>query len=335
LKIAIHNSKHSFSERWIRYCEEKNYEFKIVNCYSNDLISLLEDCDYLLWHHNHADPRDVIIAKQIISSVESKGIKVFPNTKTTWHFDDKLGQKYLFEALKIPTVKTYAFYSKNEAVKWINNTQFPKVFKLRRGAGSRNVKLIKSRNHAHKLVNRCFGSGFRQYDAIGGIKEQIRKLKFGKTNIKEILKAFAHIYYPLNLEKSLGKERGYAYFQDFIPKNDFDIRVVVIGDKAFAIKRFVRKGDFRASGSGFIDYDKTNFNDTLIQKSFDISDKLNTQCAALDFVFDDNNPLLVEISFGFKKEGYDPCPGYWDKELHWIEGKFNPYGWMIENLLNE
>jgi hypothetical protein len=50
-------------------------------------------------------------------------------------------------------------------------------------------------------------------------------------------------------------------------------------------------------------------------------------------VFFKGNPLLTEISFGFTKEGYDNCPGYWDRKIQWHEGKFNPYGWMVENLI--
>jgi len=28
-------------------------------------------------------------------------------------------------------------------------------------------------------------------------------------------------------------------------------------------------------------------------------------------------------------------PGNWDKNLNWHEGKFDPYGWMVEELLKE
>jgi len=43
--------------------------------------------------------------------------------------------------------------------------------------------------------------------------------------------------------------------------------------------------------------------------------------------------LVIEISYGFSPEGYYNCPGYWDKNLKWYEGKFNPYGWMVELML--
>jgi hypothetical protein len=41
----------------------------------------------------------------------------------------------------------------------------------------------------------------------------------------------------------------------------------------------------------------------------------------------------LEISYGFVAEGYDPCEGYWDKDLTWHEGSFNPYGWMVDMMI--
>jgi hypothetical protein len=105
----------------------------------------------------------------------------------------------------------------------------------------------------------------------------------------------------------------------------------VIDKKAFAIKRVVRKNDFRASGSGKILYKRENFSQDTIALAFKIANKLKTQCCAFDFVYDkSNNPLIVEINYGFSTKVYDPCVGYWDENLNFCEGKFNPYGWMVE-----
>ena len=333
MKIALHNSPHSFYEEWKSFCDQKKIDYKVVNCYDDDFIDQMEDCEILMWHHNHADPRDVLFARQLLASLEVANKKVFPDHFSTWHFDDKLGQKYLFEATKIPHVKTYAFFEKRKALQWAETATYPKVFKLRRGAGSRNVWLVNSKHEALTTINKAFGKGFRQYDAMGGVKENFRKYRLGKGNFKEILKALAHLYIPLNLEKSQGRERGYAYFQDFIPQNKFDIRVIVIGDKAFAIKRHVRENDFRASGSGFIEYGKDLFDISLIEQSFENAAKIKGNCVALDYVFLEGKALVVEVSFGFNKKGYYDCPGYWTQDLKWHEGTFNPYGWMVQDVI--
>jgi glutathione synthase/RimK-type ligase-like ATP-grasp enzyme len=335
MKIAIHHIQNgTFSERWVAYCKEKNISFKIVNCYSNSIINDLIDCDALLWHHNHSDPRDILFAKQLLFSLEQAGKKVFPNFDTAWHFDDKVGQKYLLEGLKQDLVKSFVFYSKSEALDWVGSTTFPKVFKLRGGAGSANVKLAKDKNSAIQLINIAFGKGFSQYNGWINLKERFRKYKNGKTDFKDLIKGIVRLFYKPRFA-TIGRDKGYIYFQDFIANNDHDIRVVVIDKKAFAIKRMIRENDFRASGSGNILYSKSLFDDKLIKKSFELANKLNSQCLAIDYVFDNNQPLIVEISYGFSIVGYDPCEGYWDESMNWHVGSFNACGWMVELLIND
>jgi glutathione synthase/RimK-type ligase-like ATP-grasp enzyme len=334
MKIAIHHNKRGFSVRWINYCENNNIPYKIVNCYDSDIIKQLEDCDCLMWHHSHGDYRDVLFAKQLLYSLETGGKKVFPDFNTCWHFDDKVGQKYLFESINAPLVPSYVFYTKREALEWVETTTFPKVFKLRGGAGSANVKLAKTKQLSKKIVNKAFGMGFPQLDRINYLKESYRHWKMG-TDKQGLLKGIYRLLFGSEFAQKKGREKGYVYFQDFMPDNEYDIRVVVIGNKAFAIKRIVRENDFRASGSGHIVYEKEEIPIQCVQIAFDISKKLKIQCIGYDFIYDkQKRPLIVEISYGFTANGYDPCPGYWTDDLIWHQEQFNPYGWMIENLID-
>lgn len=133
--IAIQNSKSGFHPHWVEYCKKNNIPFKLVNCYDNDIIEQLEDCKILFWHHHHNGPKDILIAKQLLYALEHTGFRVFPDFKTGWHFDDKIAQKYLFERIGAPLVPTYLFLDKKEAIDWANKTTFPKILKLRGGAG--------------------------------------------------------------------------------------------------------------------------------------------------------------------------------------------------------
>ena len=335
MKIAIHHNPGSFSDRWIAYCKKNRINYEIVNCYSTDIIKQLEDCDALMWHPLQNNYKDVLFAKQLLFALEQCGKKIFPDYKTYWHFDDKVAQKYLFEAIGAPFVPSYVFYTQEEAFQWIKNTTFPKVFKLRGGAGSTNVKLVHSSSHARKLAKKAFGNGFSQFDSIGHLKECFRKYREGKGNIIGILKGVGRLFLPPEFAKMHANEKGYIYFQDYIPNNNYDIRVIVIDEKAFAIKRMVRKNDFRASGSGNILYEKENFPNDTIKLSFELTKKLESQCAAFDFVYDSSGkPMVIELSYGFVPSGYDPCVGYWDKSLQFYDGAFNPQDWMIEKLIN-
>lgn len=334
MKIAIHHRPGSFSDRWIEYCKENNIPYKIVNAYDNNIVQQVDNCTAFMWHHTQCDYRDKLFAKQLIYSLEAMGLKVFPDFHTTWHFDDKVGQKYLLEAIGAPLVPSYVFYDKKEAIEWVNQTTFPKVFKLRGGAGSANVQLVPTKKDAIRLVNRAFGKGFPQFNRRGNLKERIRKYKEGKDTLWGVCKGMGRLFIPTELAKMVSQEKGYVYFQDFIPNNTFDIRIIIVADKAFAIKRLTRKNDFRASGSGIIIYNKEEIKEQCVQIAFEVNEKIKSQSIAFDFVFDDNkNPLIVEISYGFVAEGYDPCEGFWDKDLNWHEGPFNPYGWMVQILM--
>ena len=203
-------------------------------------------------------------------------------------------------------------------------------------AGSANVKLARSKKAAIKLVNRAFKKGFRQYEPLSNLKERWRKYREGKTSLWDVMKGCIRIFIEPEYSKVIGNERGYIYFQEFIPNNDFDIRIIAIGGKAFALKRMVREGDFRASGSGDFSVDKNEFDERCVQIALESNEKLKAQCLAYDFIFDkNNNPLIVEVSFGFISEVYDPCPGYWDRELKWHGGNFIPQDWMVESLIGK
>ncbi|MCF6132700.1 ATP-grasp domain-containing protein [Flavobacterium wongokense] len=333
--IAIHNNKSTdlFHFRWMDYCDKNNIPYKLVNCYDNDIIQQLKGCSALMWHYHQASPTDIVMAKSLLFSLEQSSTKVFPDFNTAWHFDDKVAQKYLLEALETDLVPTWVFYDKKTANQWIDKASFPKVFKLKGGAGSQNVQLAKTKQEARALANQAFGKGFAAYDGWGSIKERYRKWRLGKTNFFDVAKGFARLANPPRYAKVMGKEMNYLYFQEFIANNDSDIRIVVIDGKAFGIKRMNRENDFRASGSGFILYDKESIDERFVKAAFEIHKKLKAQCIAYDFVLDNNKPLLIEISYGFANAGYDDCVGYWDEEMNWYEGRFNPYGWMIDMML--
>lgn len=334
MKIAIHKSDWGFSKNWISYCKEKKIPFKIVNCYDSDIIDQIKDCNILFWHHHHTLAKDKVFAEQLLFAIEQSGKKVFPDFNTGWHFDDKLGQKYLLEAIGAPLVPTKVFYSQKEAIKWAITTKFPKVFKLRGGAGSSNVKLVHSKQDAFKLINKAFGIGFPSYDKWGNLKEEWRKLLINKGSIREVLKSIRRVFVSTEFARIHGRDKGYVLFQEFIPNNTFDIRIITIANKAFGLKRLVRNGDFRASGSGFIEYEKEKIDDRCVAIAFNVTQRLKAQCLAYDFVFDaDNNPLIVEINYGFAHQAYYDCPGYWDIDLIWHQEKFDSTHWMIDLFL--
>ena len=335
-QLAIHHREGGFSDRWIAYCESQGVPYKVVNCLDTDIIAQLSSSDALLWHWYHGDPREQLTARHIIMAAEAMGMKVFPNTMTCWHFDDKIAQKYLLEAIGAPLVPTYVFYDLSEALRWIDKVSFPKVFKLRRGAGSSNVKLAHNATEARALAERAFSSGFSPIPHYG--QDALRRYRAAKTRgdllnvVRRLPRAVATIR---DNRRMMGREKGYVYFQDFIPNNTFDTRVTVIGDRAFAYTRNVRPSDFRASGSGDIVYDTERINRKCLEIAFEVTRKTRSQSMAFDFVVgEQQEPFILEVSYCYISQLVHSCPGYWDGRLNWYEGHVWPQDAILVDLLD-
>lgn len=333
MKIAINHRKDSFSERWIKYCIDNSISYKLVDVYANDIVKQIKDCDIFLWHHSNYDYKDALFAKQLLYSISSMGVSVYPDFHTNWHFDDKVGQKYLLESVDAPTVPSFVFYTRKEALDWIKTTEFPLVFKLRGGAGSSNVKLIRNSNEARLLIYKAFTIGFPQFDKINHLKLRIDNYKTNREGSIAVTKGLVRLLVGTEYSSKSPKELGYIYFQKFIPNNTYDTRVVVINGKfAAAEKRYVRKGDFRASGSGSFSYD--DIDTEIIKVAFEVASKLKVQSVAFDFICDERQkPLIIEISYGFGLEGISNVPGYWDNNLNWYGSNFEPCKLIIESLI--
>jgi len=338
ITIAIHPLKgsDSYSDKWIEYCEEYRISYRLVNCYSSDIIKELDGCDALMWHWQHTDYKAQLFARQLILSLERVGFKVYPNAHTSWHFDDKLGQKYLLEAIDAPMVKSYAFYDKSSAIKWIEETTLPKVFKLRNGAGAHNVQLIKSKQEAKRYINKVFSSGFKSNHRRAVLDEKIWHFRRDKSlkSFLNIGRGVVRFIFPHKIRNLLPIEKNYLYAQDFIPNCDHDIRVFVIGNRAFTKKRMVRAGDFRASGSGSMSWDIGEKGKECVQMAFEVTQKLQAQSLAFDFVLDGDAYKMIEISYAASPRGFSDTSGYWDRNLNWIEKPLRGEYFIMEDMLN-
>lgn len=335
--IAIHVTENSFSDRWILYCRDKGIDFIEVDIFDNNIVGHLQQAGtkYLLVHLDLLDHRTELISNSILLAIEKAGIHVFPDLNTYWHHDDKVAQKYMFEAQHIPHPNTWVFYNKDEAKRWLTTASFPLVFKLRGGSASANVVLLKDMLHAKRYVHKMFGKGIKPIPSIfndyrNRVKVHSRKRDWGNT-----LRRLPRTIFTIMLVNSrMSREKGYFLVQEFIPGNPFDTRIVVIGDRAFAIRRIARHNDFRSSGSGDFDLSNENINREALALAFDTAKKLKIQSMACDVVFDrDKRPLILEVCYAFVSSIIYETGGYWDSSLKFYNQPTWPEDLIIEHVL--
>ena len=156
--IAVHGTN-GLAQRWPTLIQEFGLEYRRVNGYANSIIDDLRDCDALLWHVSQDNVTDLRFARSVLLAAARLGLQTYPNHPTVWHFDDKAAQKYLLESIGAPLADTWVFYDPNEAREFIEHATYPLVWKLRGGAGSLNVRLLRNRDQARNMVTLMFGKG--------------------------------------------------------------------------------------------------------------------------------------------------------------------------------
>ncbi len=274
------------------------------------------------------------IAPAILPVIEyTMGIPCYPAMKTWWFYDDKIREYYILTQNSFPAIPTWIFWEKEAALKWMEQATFPVVFKLRRGSSSVNVTLIRDKREARKFINKMFGRGITSERLRGSIDTRRKDLGFYGLWYRNM----ADLYRILKRQPISNYEethKNYILFQRYLPDNQFDTRITIIGERAFLFRRFVRPFDFRASGSGNIDWNQDEVDPRCIKLAFEISRRLGSQSMAYDILYDENRePQIGEISYTFVDWLVWKCPGYWDESMNWHEGQLWPQYCILVDAL--
>ncbi|GJL50518.1 ATP-grasp domain-containing protein [Candidatus Nitrospira salsa] len=330
--------RQSFSHRWVELSRASGYNIRIVDVYDEEhLFSQLQGSDAFMWAFwNASTSRE--LGKRMMSALYHTGnLITFPNWRTCWFFEDKISQRYLLEARGIPTPKTWVFWRRQDAIDFLGHSKYPIVLKLAFGICSDNVCLLRNFEDGEYWVSKLFKEGVASLK-IPNPRPLLREIAArGRDAAKALLGMDARSY---SLPPDI--QRGCVLFQEFIPGNDHDLRIVVIGYRAFAFRRMNRPGDFRASGSGLIDWNPQEINEASIHLALSIAKKLGQQVITFDIVHRNHEPYVVEVSYYYEAWTVFECPGHWTLKEHtstntlqWIEGKTKPEDAIFIDLLNE
>ena len=311
-----------------------------------DAVALVEPepVDGLMWRFTHG-PDSQGIAKPFLAAAEhGLGLPVWPDYPTRWHYDDKIAQAWCLRLAGAPVPDTAIFCDPKAAEAWATRARYPLVFKLRGGASSQSVTLAESPAQAVRLIQRTFARGLGGHHDLRAIargardplvrrlsalprdlaRETVHRMRYGDAHVHETR---AIPYWPL--------ERTAVIFQEFLPGNEFDHRVTVIGRRAFAFRRFNRPDDFRASGSGNFDLDPAAVDLEAVRIALDVSRRLGFQSMAFDFLRGaDGGFRVLEISYTFVGSAVERCPGHWDESLTWHPGSIHPADAIADDFVS-
>jgi hypothetical protein len=327
------------TQRFVEILRFNKIDIKIISANDNSFWDTISKCNLFIFQWTHHDYYRQI-ARTILPIIENHlHIKCFPNFLTNWLYDDKAREFYLLKVKGFPVIDSRVLYESDSAFKFIEQAEFPLVFKLKSGAGSGMVRLVKNKKTARRYINLMFKKGVSYKRGLPDsfcdkVKKRglVRTLRIKLGEIRRRVSEYRCFY-----EEDWQIHRNYIIFQKFLPENAFDTRVVIIGNRAFAFRRYNRPGDFRASGSNLNEFDQTQIDLNFIQIAFQVSKDLGFVSMAYDFIYDsDMRPAIIEISYVFGStlgSKISDCPGYWDDKLNWHQKRMEASYCILSELL--
>lgn len=317
----------SFSARWVERLTAAGHEVELVSVRDPDFLERVSACDgFLWWFPPLPYPRE--LGKRLLSALDhATNVFVHPDWRSCWHFDDKVAQTYLLQAAGIPMPRTWVLWRYDEAMEFCRTAQYPLVIKLSSGFRSENVGLLRNRAEAERMAQRLFGAGVsalrpRKLEPLRVATRPFRnwlRLRLGRA--------------PLSLPVV---HRNYMLVQEFVAGNEFDTRVTIIGDRAFAWRRNNRPNDFRASGAGRNDHDPAKIDRDALRLAFHAARTLRMPSLCFDVLRRDGKPVITEVSYYFESKSVPLSSGHWrldGDELRWIEGTMRAEDAVLDDFL--
>jgi glutathione synthase/RimK-type ligase-like ATP-grasp enzyme len=297
--------------RWTkcrRFLENNTFSYDFYDLRSSDWLENSRNFDLFIGILSSEFSHLQEMRKKFFILEKMLGKKCFPSYKHMILYEDKTLETYIAKVAGLHFAPTYIFNNKKEALTAIHNLHFPLISKIDPESGSMGVQWVADQHRAARIIKQAFSQKGR---------------------------ATQSLYF---------RQTDYVYFQDFVPNDGFDIRVIMVGSYAFGYYRKVPQGDFRASGMNLVE--KRELPAAAIQLARQAYQFIKSPMLVVDMIHDSKgNYFIIEISPICQMESPEQLhcngvPGAYiienDGSFHFEPGKYWVYELAIkEYLLND
>ncbi len=179
----------------------------------------------------------------------------------------------------------------------------PFVLKLVDGYGSKNVSLVKNKDDFEKKYN----ENVKIKNSVLDLKRWVKKNILNRKEESGLLEYYKCFY-----------TRRYVK-QPLVPNLKYDFKVLVFDNKVYVLKRNIKEGDFRASGSGLWEFpNDKDVSRGLLDFAYYCYKKLDIPFVSLDICTNDKEFFLIEFQgLHFGPVTILDSKGYFDYDNSW------------------
>ena len=208
--------------------EDNNFDIKEMSI--NSFISCLNNNESIAGVYFYYTSSQYPIYKSfildILIQITLRGGILVPELRHFMAHDNKNFQE--LEKIRLGLKSPYGLPvgTYEEGVEILKKISYPTVIKKAKGFASRNVRLANNLDEGKRIL-----------------------FKMLEPNFKFDMDSLYYLYRRVKNKKHYPKRFGKVIIQEYIPNLTHDWKILVLGSICIGGKRFVRKNDFRASGS--------------------------------------------------------------------------------------
>lgn len=254
--------------------------------------------------------------EDILLGLSLAGARLLPDFPFLRAHHNKVFMEVLRQVSRVPeahSLKAFPFGTLEDFLK--ASLEYPLVLKSAAGAGSSGVRLCRNAREARTAVKRMSG---RSGDFLSVLKELVKRV---------VRKG----YTPYSLH------RRKFVLQEFIPGLQYDYKVLIYGSRLFVVRREVRARDFRASGSGMLNWPRS-VPERLMDFAWRIYQGFDVPHISLDIAEAGERFHLIEVQFvDFGPAALERSNCHWRHENgQWcfVDGPAELESTFVEGVLN-
>lgn len=257
--------------RWTKYrrlLENNTIPFGFLELDRSDWLDRARDFDVVVGVPS-CEPHSVEMIRRKYEILEEHvGIQCYPSAAHVRLYEDKMLEAWICHVHGLPFAPVHISSDRTDALRMVRDLPYPVVSKQVPSSGSVGVEIVRDERRARHIVKRAFSPRGR----------------------------------PTHLPSL--RQKNSVYFQEYIPHDGLDLRVVVVGNLAQGFYRRSLPGDFRASGMGL--YEFRDLPVDAIRLAHAVNDVVRSPLLAVDMVrAPDGSLRIVEFS---PISGLDPTP---------------------------
>lgn len=276
-----------------KIAELLDFETQIITI--NELMDMeFEPTDTVVYTSSD-EPNIRMYLKDVMHFINQK-CQILPNYNMLMSHENKGFQELFRSEQGFGDLRGHYFFDIDDAY-----LPMPKVLKTVAGAGSSGVTLVKTPSDLERIKKKHFDVSMKRK----AIKLQ-RKLKLDSNEFE--IYSYRH--------------KGFNRFveQDFIPNLTNDYKVLVFGDRYYCLKRNIKEGDFRASGSKSVEHIRPPTE--VLDYAKNIFSKIKNPYASLDIAQSSDGCHLIEF------QGTNFSPGTLLRSSN--VNVYTDKGWVVE-----